>query len=157
MLRVYVPAEPAAFTTTLPASGIVTHDDSSALSLRGISFVEIYFEGNRHAAVNLQRWVDRVHHASGRLLLRAPTVARAMVPRVELLEVGTFDYDEGVVRLEPAHAARCGAWTGEWVTTADPDQLLTSSALRRRGVEAAIQQLASGQPATAAYLRRMFL
>jgi hypothetical protein len=57
------------------------------------------YEGNRFGASNVVTFADRVSVAAGRHLEKYPTVARASVPLDEVLRVGTFDTETGVVDL----------------------------------------------------------
>jgi len=52
--------------------------------------IMVWFEGNRHRAVNLTRFHDRTVCAAGRMSARYLTVARASFPRDEFEEAASF-------------------------------------------------------------------
>ncbi len=89
--------------------------------------VAVHFEGNRYGAVNLRRFADRVAQAAARLRFEYPTVAKGIVPREWLVEVGRYDGVEGRVELgdEDARQEVC-RWIG--VERLLPDQLVRSEA-----------------------------
>ena len=108
-IKIFVPTADA-FTTIAPGSAIVGRGETDGR-------VHVYFEGNLHGAINLERFIDRAAVAAGRLEQRYPTVAQAFMPAERLVEVGTFDCDLNRVTLtnEPALAA----WLGRTDTLPD--------------------------------------
>lgn len=143
--RVYVPvAGHPAVADVLPGSGIVGAPEGG--------HVLIDFEGNRNGASNIVTFADRVHHAAGRAATRYPTVARRLVPREAVSEVGGYDEDEGVVVLDgPDAAETLAAWLG--VAALDEAQLRSTGAHheRRREAQAAMRSL---NPALRLWARR---
>jgi hypothetical protein len=146
-LDVYVPADRATATARIvdAGSGIV----GTASDELGRTLVD--FEGNRHGAVNLVTYADRVHCAAGRHTVRYPTTARALLDTTVLVRVGTFDSETGDIDLlgadegPDAARARIAAWCG--VTPANVDaQLRTTSARHQMRREIAAAR-ASGNPA----------
>jgi len=61
--------------------------------------VLVDYEGNLHGAANLKTYADRALHAWGRHVKRYPTVARALVEPYEVVQVGSFDPEAGVVAV----------------------------------------------------------
>jgi hypothetical protein len=86
-IRVYVPT--TTDTGILPGSGVVgqPQDDGQVL---------VYYEGNVYNAINLQTFEDRCKHAADRLRTNYPTVAKALLPADQLLDIGECD-EFGVV------------------------------------------------------------
>jgi hypothetical protein len=73
----------------------------------------VYFEGNTHGASNVVTYADRVRRAAERMVDQASTCARMTVSTSELMRVGTFDSDRGVVELLGDNAASVlAAWLG---------------------------------------------
>jgi hypothetical protein len=121
-LSVYVP-----YVGTLewidPGSGIV----GSKLDNEPDRIV-IDYEANRHGAVNIRTFADRVAHAADRHITRYPTIARAVVDADQLLWVGTFDPNTGVVDLgnsEPLESWLVEA-AGREITDLDAELRTTS-------------------------------
>lgn len=144
MYEIFLP-QPSTPTAKLidPASAVVgtpTGDE-----------VTVYFESNRHDAVNLRRWSDRVECAAGRLQGSYPTVARATVPRAELHSVGWYDAETGKVLFHtPEEKAAVAAWCEE-----STEELETTTRAERRAyTDAALLQMAGGNPERARELGR---
>jgi hypothetical protein len=117
----------------------------------GSQLVMVYFEGNRFGADNLQRWVDRVNCAAGRLLSRYPTVATALLPVGELEEVGVFDVDRGVATL---HDERARLVVSRWTEEGIKLEELTVRAVQDRELRAAATAAAGGDRRLADQLLR---
>lgn len=95
-------------------SGVVADGENLAAGLDG-PVANIYFEGNRLGAVNLQRYEDRLMCAGGRLVHAYPTVARARLPLSMFRVVGHLDVDTW--QFFPAADAEeaLAAWAGrDW-------------------------------------------
>lgn len=106
-------------------------------------FFRVWFEGNRHGAVNLVRWADRVHCAAERMLAQSPTVAVRDVPIDDVRALGTYDAESG--RFEwgvPHWRETLSAWLGRPVV----DEDLVSSVAERRANEAALRRAMRGYP-----------
>jgi hypothetical protein len=91
--RVYVPRPGSRYEQLIDGgSGIVgTLEENGRIVLD--------YEGNRYSSPSLAGYADRVHHAAGRHGVRYPTIARALVDPDEVIEVGDYDYETGVVTL----------------------------------------------------------
>jgi hypothetical protein len=147
----------------LPAGGAVIHHVHAGSAIVSSSpgsgdpdeRIVVYFEGNIYGGDALRRFADRVLHAADRLIQDYPTVATAVFRRGELFEVAYFHVGRGeIVFHDPGCAARTGVWCAEWDGEPPEDQRFTSTALRRRSQEEAIQKASGGNPALAAALRR---
>lgn len=117
-LRLFVPLPGSATAARIdPGSAIVGVDT-------GAPEILVDYEGNRHGAVNLHRYWQRVAQAAGRHLARYPTIARSQVPREELIPVGWWDATRREITLDPPGEAlaRGSASSTRW----------TSSRARRR-------------------------
>lgn len=98
-------------TVYVPRAG---HPDVEAIDARsGIvglprddGRIAIHFEGNRYGAANMERLADRVAQAAARLRFEYPTVAKAIVSRESLVEVGQYDGVEGRIELAGEDARR---------------------------------------------------
>ena len=106
-MHVYVPcAGSAVLATILPGSGIVSdgeRDPSGRLV--------IDFEGNRYGSTSITTYADRVDHAAGRHLVRYPTVARLAVLPADVIEVGAYNTETGVVTVHgPEEAHLLAEW-----------------------------------------------
>jgi len=106
VIAVYVPAGEPDFAWRVgagprharsikPGSGIVGQS-----VLEG-QMIELYFEGNLYGAVNLDRFAQRVRQAAGRMEQSYPTIARMHVKPEDVIQVGWFDADQGVVVVMP--------------------------------------------------------
>ena len=75
--------------------------------------IEVYYEGNRYGASNMQTFEDKVKHAAGRLSERYPTIAKAMLPRTQFAAVGMFQFtaDWKETRLSITDEATVKRWT----------------------------------------------
>ena len=114
---VFVPSEDSSSAKMIdPGSGIVgvPYDEGRIL---------VYFEGNRHGAVNVVTFADRVLHAASRLAHDTPTGALAAVPAEDVQQVGTYDPKTGTVRLDDEKAL--ARWLGG--ETVEPKELLTTT------------------------------
>jgi hypothetical protein len=127
--RVYVPREGSTYERTIDrGSGIVGSLEESGRIL-------IDYEGNRFGSPGLAGFADRVHNAAGRHGVHYPTVARALVDPSEVIEVGEYDYERGVVEL---YGEEERAQLERWLGTADESELETRGNTRhemRREVE----------------------
>lgn len=72
--------------------GCVTGDEAAEQ-------VTVYFEGNRYGYANVQTLADRARIAAGRLIEHYPTVAFAVVSRRDLLKVGWYEREHGIILL----------------------------------------------------------
>lgn len=118
---VFVPGEGDASTEGIRrGSGIV------GVPVFGAESVVVYYEGATHGQTGMARLADRVLHAHGRLVDGYPTVARRVVPRTALVEVGTFDPGSGTVSpIDPAAEAALADWLGS--ERLDPAELVRST------------------------------
>lgn len=112
-----------------PGSGIV---GDTAGQVEGRILVD--FEGNRFGAANIATFADRVSHAADRSRNNYPTTARAALPSEDLVAVGVFDPERGIVHLFPDRHQVLAAWLGRDGDAVDEKELLTtdhSSTMRR--------------------------
>ena len=123
---VFVPKGPLAIKIR-PGSGIVGGQILSS----GRQMV--YFEGNLYGARDLQRYVERVSLAYGRMLQKYPTVAKAAFAVEELVQIGEYDPARMVVLVEEAQRAALKAWLG--LQTVTPEQLIWRNPLQVRTIE----------------------
>jgi len=68
----------------------------------------IDFEGNIYGAENMRTYADRVEHAAGRHRDHAPTIARLVVAREDLIAVGSYDGE----RIETQNSEALASWLG---------------------------------------------
>ncbi len=103
-IKVYIPSdqgrtEPAYL---LPGSAIVAYDDQPPSQA-----LDAYYEGNAYQCSNLQSFEEKAVVAAGRLHSRYPTIARSLIPRDLLLEVGELqmlsDPEPPNFRMLPPH------------------------------------------------------
>lgn len=104
-LNVYVP-KLAALLAIQPGAGIVgtPHADQPGK-------LQIDYEDNRAAAVNIRTYADRLAHAADRHLSGYPTSNRLLVDADDLLQVGTFDTHTGVIH--PSNSEALEAWLAD--------------------------------------------
>jgi hypothetical protein len=97
-LTVYVPVAGSRLRGwILPGSGIV------GTVQPGTGRVLIDYEGNKYGAASLGPYEERVYHAHDRHTWRGrgyPTIARALVPFEELIEVGFYDPETRTVHID---------------------------------------------------------
>jgi hypothetical protein len=85
-------------------NGIPTIDAGSAVVGRPLNgqpdLVELYLEGDRYgimkaeaARLGIDAFEWCMFHAADRMAHSYPTIARMWVPRRDVIEVGTYDYD----------------------------------------------------------------
>ena len=105
-LTIYVPIDPDCGIH--PGSGVVGHR-----LLAQNSRLLVYFEGGIYGQSGLDEFESRLYHAASRLLYRAPTVARMVLPAESLCAVGTYDLETRVlvVHDQPALDAWIARWT----------------------------------------------
>lgn len=140
-LTVFVPSDHSPLVTEIAAgSGIVGSSDPEDADR-----VIIDYEGNLYTASNVVTFADRVHVAAGRHTSRYPTVARQRVSAADVVAVGEWDGNEGIVRV--THPETLATWLGAPATA---DELMATDA-RYEQVRAWRQLLASPDPA----LRRL--
>lgn len=108
--HVFVPAVPGGLGIAAGA-GIVSSDPHDARD----EDVTIDYEEDRHGAVNLSTFADRVALAAGRHAARYPTSSRRQAPRSELVEVGTYNNLHGVIHLAQPPDGPATAGTDELV------------------------------------------
>ncbi|PZR95165.1 MAG: hypothetical protein DI537_05115 [Stutzerimonas stutzeri] len=87
-----------------PKSAIVAEEAASS--------PVFHYEGNVYNSVNLQRYVDRLTSAAGRLSANYPTSAMAAFNRAELVPVGTFNAEFNCI-TELVDADALERWSGE--------------------------------------------
>jgi hypothetical protein len=86
--------------------------------------VLIDYEGNRYGYANVKTFADRCARAYDRQSVSYPTVARMVVHRDALIQVGTFDQDQRVVYSENDAALR------EWLGLDDVEHIVFAAELR---------------------------
>jgi hypothetical protein len=109
-LAVFVPASAAVPIARIVAGGsaIVGKADSDEAEQ-----VTVDFEGNLYEAANIKTFADRARHAAGRKTALYPTVARQVVSRSHLRQVGWFDERAGITLLDGAEAQEAlASWLG---------------------------------------------
>ena len=120
-LAVFVPAN-----TTVPIAALVAAG-SAIVGPAGSAEAEhvtVDYEGTIHGSANVKTYADRARLAAGRLAAHYPTVARSVVPRSELRQVGWFDPEHGIMLLDDAKDA-LAPWLGG--DAIDPKELQFSS------------------------------
>lgn len=137
---VLIPAPDVAATLGIdPGSGIVAGKPASSTPP---GHFRVWFEGNRHGAINLQRWADRVDCAAGRMLTNYPTVAVRDLPAESFLALATYEADTGNFSWGyPMWRDPLTAWLGHPVTDED---ITTSNA--RHAARRGMAQLRAGTP-----------
>ena len=111
--QVFVPKDFDRALGIKPGSAMVSPQDLfEAANVPGKQspFLTVDYEGNLFGAENLQRFVERVHHAAGRADVRYPTVARAGFDPEALVPVGRYDLQEGLLTV--TDEASLKAWLG---------------------------------------------
>jgi hypothetical protein len=109
-IAVFVPA-----STTVPFAALVAAGSAIVGPAEGSEAdqVTVYYEGNLYGAANVKTYADRARLAAGRLAASYPTIARAVVPRPALLQVGWFDPENGITLLNDAQGkAALASWLG---------------------------------------------
>lgn len=101
-LAVFVPAFPTAPIATIVARGSAI---VGFVGGDGVGRITVDYEGAIYGQANIKTYADRALHAAGRHLQNYPTVARAVVRRSELLQVGWFDLGRGITLLDDAEEA----------------------------------------------------
>ena len=104
-LNVYVP-KPDRLPQIQPGAGIIgtdRHDNPMRIL--------VDYEDNRSAAVNIRTYADRLAHAADRHLTGYPTSNRLLADPDDLLLVGTFDPNTGVV--QPSNSEALEAWLAD--------------------------------------------
>lgn len=94
-LSVYVPKVGTALDHTLIEGSAIV---GSVYEVGGETRVRVDFEGNAYGAHPDYR--AKLLHAAGRHVTNYPTTARMFVPRDELMFVGTYDHENGVLHVE---------------------------------------------------------
>jgi len=97
LFNVFVPADStSALKLGLhPRSAVV-----ASVVQREPANVLAYYEGNLYGASNLQRFSERLNQASGRAVQSYPTTAMALMPLVDLVKVGTYDFASKLFAIE---------------------------------------------------------
>ena len=72
--------------------------------------VVVDFEGNVYGFDTIRTYADRVVHAAARHVRLYPTVARAVVPEHDVIQVGTFDPATRKLRIDDR--AALARWLG---------------------------------------------
>lgn len=116
---------PASSTSPLAArvargSGIVGQVGSGMAET-----ISLDYEGAIYGQANLVTYADRVRTAADRQLQHYPTVARCVVARSQLRQVGWFDPDSDAMTLLDDAEEALASWLG--VEAIDPRELLCSS------------------------------
>lgn len=110
---------PGSWTTSPKGSGIV------GAPLPGAERAAVDYEGAIYEQTEMARLADRVFYAHGRLVDRYPTVARMVVSRTSLVDVGTFDPTSGTIApVDEGAEAALAAWLGS--EQRDPAELARS-------------------------------
>jgi hypothetical protein len=120
-LAVFVPSSATTPLATIvaPGSAIIGPAGSDESEQ-----VTVDYEGAVYGQANIQTYADRARQAAGRQLQHYPTVARSVVLRSELRQVGWFDPENGITLLDGAEGA-VASWLG--VNDIDPQELHFSS------------------------------
>ena len=63
-------------------------------------YVVVDFEGNIYGCETVRTFADRVFHAAARHVRLVPTVARAVVPESDVIQVGEFDLVQQSLRID---------------------------------------------------------
>jgi len=109
-LAVFVPANPTVpiASIVVPGSAIVGNAESAESEL-----VTVDYEGALYGPVNIKTFADRARHAAGRQSVLYPTVARCVVSRSHLRQVGWFEERVGITLLDDPEAKEALAcWLG---------------------------------------------
>jgi hypothetical protein len=109
-------------TDLLPGSAIICRADPLWRPLAQEGRVLIAFEGNEIGAVNLERFVDRVLCAAGRLAHRAPSIAYGHAAPEQICPLARYDLDRNVI-LEVIDPEGLTAWAGEPAQEICPERL----------------------------------
>jgi hypothetical protein len=109
-------------TDLSPRSAILCRADPLWRPLTREGRVLIAFEGNEIGAVNLERFVDRVLCAAGRLAHRAPSIAYGHATPEQIRPLARYDLDRNVI-LEVIHPEGLTAWAGETAQEICPERL----------------------------------
>jgi hypothetical protein len=104
-VAVYVPTKAAAAKLEFIATG------SGIVGKQRGAWVDLWYEGNLYQAENLNRWVERVACAAGRMGENYPTRARAVVPAEWVQQVGWYEAETSSVIVENLEAV--SSWSGE--------------------------------------------
>lgn len=108
---VWVPAPHAAIRAIIkPGSAIVGINT-------GDGRVMCFYEGNLYGAVNLVEFKDKVACAAGRLKHDYPTIAKAWVPKDDLVPVGTYSYPTSTQPEKLTIWKEMAATLNEWKET----------------------------------------
>lgn len=102
---IFVPAPDSAASRQIAAKSAIVAAAESDPTI-------FHYEGNVYNSVNMQRYVDRLCSAAGRLATNYPTTAMAAFCRSEMLAVGTFDAEFNCITAltDPEALER---WSGE--------------------------------------------
>lgn len=117
-LAVFVPASPTGWLARTVARG-------SAIigSATSDDWVMVDYEGALYGQSTLRTYADRARRAAERHLAHYPTIARALVTRSALRQVGWFDPQRGIILFEHERDA-VASWLH--VQELDPKELLFS-------------------------------
>jgi hypothetical protein len=124
-LAVFVPVSAATPIATIVARGSAIIGEACSDGSEGVT---VDYEGALNGQANIKTYADRARHAFGRQITRYPTVARCVVPRSELRQVGWFDPESGIALFDDAHEA-VASWLG--VAAIDPQELHFSGPVSR--------------------------
>ena len=96
-----------------PGSAIVCAIDEHGVPITNDDRVLVYFESNRYGASNMATFVDRATIATSRLHDRAPTVAKAVVPKDEIILVAWFSSaNRWIEEITPEAGELLAEWQG---------------------------------------------
>jgi hypothetical protein len=114
---VFVPrADDVASELIPPGSGIV------GAPTAGAERVVVYYQAAVRGSAQMRRFAGRAFHAQARLVERVSTVARLLLPRTALIEVGTFDpQTRTVAAIDDEAEAALADWLG--TPEVDPEEL----------------------------------
>jgi hypothetical protein len=85
------------------------------------------YEGNRYGAANIKSYADRVKHAAGRQRTLYPTVARMHADPSDVIKVGEFDPNTGLVTVgknAPADENDCWNRLAHWLGIRGDEMIL---------------------------------
>lgn len=88
-LKLFIPSPDSTYYKVLAQGSALVGDPTD--SRFGECKVLVYYEGNIYGACNLNSFAEKATCAAGRLIERYPTIAKVVLPREELIEVGFME------------------------------------------------------------------
>lgn len=85
---------------------------SAIVAAEGVDAPIFHFEGNVYNSVNMQRFIERLISAAGRLSTNYPTAAKASFSPSDMKAVGTFNMEFNCI-TSLIDAPALEAWSGE--------------------------------------------